>query len=179
MNRLTEKQSAGYDLKAMNGDYCEAYCRQQNYNSCRECGIYEAITKLAEYEDLEEQMIAKTGVGLSSLMRKYFDFLDDMVELANYRQLEEQGLLLRLPCKIKDSVYQIIKPNDATDYTIRKGNVDRIDMQWGWGNKVPRVSIMVKFGRNNYTSFSDKNVGSHLFLTREEAEARLKELESE
>lgn len=55
MKRLTQKQSAGYDLKALNGEWCNHYCHQQRVETCNECGIYQAIQKLAYYEDLEEQ----------------------------------------------------------------------------------------------------------------------------
>lgn len=55
MNRLTEKQSAGYDLKALNGQYCNNYCDEQSSATCKDCGIYQAIQKLAHYEDMEEQ----------------------------------------------------------------------------------------------------------------------------
>lgn len=55
MERLTEKQSAGYDLKEMNGNYCDDYCKTQSLTqsltTCNDCGIYEAIQRLAEYED--------------------------------------------------------------------------------------------------------------------------------
>lgn len=55
MERLTEKQSAGYDLKSLNGEWCDHYCHKQKVETCDECGIYQAIQKLAYYEDLEEQ----------------------------------------------------------------------------------------------------------------------------
>ena len=55
MNRLTEKQSAGYYLRALNGQYCNYYCSEQSTKTCRDCGIYQAIQKLAHYEDMEEQ----------------------------------------------------------------------------------------------------------------------------
>ena len=55
MERLTKKQSAAYDLKALNGEWCNHYCHKQRVETCNECGIYEAIQKLAYYEDLEEQ----------------------------------------------------------------------------------------------------------------------------
>ena len=55
MERLTQKQSAGYDLKALNGAWCNHYCHEQRVETCNECGIYQAIQKLAYYEDLEEQ----------------------------------------------------------------------------------------------------------------------------
>lgn len=55
MERLTEKHSAGYDLKVLNGEWCDHYCHKQRVETCNECGIYQAIQKLAYYEDLEEQ----------------------------------------------------------------------------------------------------------------------------
>ena len=55
MERLTEKQSSGFDLKSMNGEWCNKYCEQQRVQTCNECGIYQAIQKLAEYEDADEQ----------------------------------------------------------------------------------------------------------------------------
>ena len=55
MERLTKKQSAGYDLKALDGEWCNHYCHKQRVETCNECGIYQAIQKLAYYEDLEEQ----------------------------------------------------------------------------------------------------------------------------
>lgn len=54
MDRLTEKQSEGYDLKALSGQYCNNYCDEQSAATCRDCAIYQAIQKLARYEDLEE-----------------------------------------------------------------------------------------------------------------------------
>lgn len=54
MERLTEKQSSGYDLKELNGEWCNRYCEQQRVETCNECVIYQAIQKLAEYEDFEE-----------------------------------------------------------------------------------------------------------------------------
>ena len=70
MERLTELQSAGYDLKDVNGEWCNKYCEKQKAYTCNEYGIYQAIQKLAEYEETEKQ-----------------------------------GLLLRLPCKVGDIVW--------------------------------------------------------------------------
>lgn len=55
MDRLTEKQSAGYDLKALKSEWCDYYCNMQDFHTCVNCGIYQAIQKLANYEDMEEQ----------------------------------------------------------------------------------------------------------------------------
>lgn len=37
-------------------------------------------------------------------------------KLAEYEGLEEQGLLLRLPCKVGDNVYKIVSQRDNFDY---------------------------------------------------------------
>ena len=39
-------------------------------------------------------------------------------KLAEYEDLEEQGLLLRLPCKVGDTVYKIINQRDNYDDTV-------------------------------------------------------------
>lgn len=65
------------------------------------------LTKLGEYEDLEEQCIEENQCGLRELLLKWKEFFDDIAELYEYRKAEEQGLLLRLPCKVGDTVYVI------------------------------------------------------------------------
>lgn len=72
MKRLTVKNSAGYDLKSMNDEYCNNYCVKQNFETCKFCGIYKAFQKLGEYEDAEEQ-----------------------------------GTLIKSPCKLGDTVYLV------------------------------------------------------------------------
>lgn len=70
-------------------------------------------------------------------------------KLKKYEDLEEQGRLIKLPCKVGDGVYYIL----------------------GIPNKTPCVIDKCKF------ELSDINkIGKTLFLTREEAEAKLKEL---
>ena len=136
MERLTEKQSSGFDLKSMNGEWCNKYCEQQRVQTCNECGIYQAIQKLAEYEDLEEQ-----------------------------------GLLLRLFCKIGDTIWYV--DNDDDDYPI-KLEIDIISIDdnkniWYYAND----DIYGKFG------FIDSDFGKTVFLTQAEAEQKLKEIEND
>lgn len=70
-------------------------------------------------------------------------------KLQVYKNLEEQGRLLKLPCKIGDDVYYILGIPNETSCTIDKCTFELSDI-----NKI----------------------GKTLFLTREEAEAKLKEL---
>ena len=74
--------------------------------------------------------------------------LEDMIceKLGRYEDLEEQGLLLRIPCKLGDTVYCIMT---------------------GLSYKNPSIFKM-KFGYELI-----KHFGKRVFLTKEEAEASL------
>ena len=132
MERLTEKQSSGFDLKSMNGEWCNKYCEQQRVQTCNECGIYQAIQKLAEYEDLEEQ-----------------------------------GLLLRLPCPIGTIVYNTTWWDDITE----KVDVD--------GKTFYRTVHKHKVSKSTFSLINIYDFGKTVFLTRAEAEQKLKEMESD
>ena len=75
--------------------------------------------------------------------------IQTLEKLQVYKNLEEQGRLIKLPCKVGDGVYYIL----------------------GIPNKTPCVIDKCKF------ELSDINkIGKTLFLTKSEAEAKLKEL---
>lgn len=86
-------------------------------------------------------------------------------KLAEYEDLEEQGLLLRLPCKVGDTVYRISKVGKKRDIRERvvKSMTYHLDNQ---GEIVWEI----------YSSKEDI-LGNTVFLTRKEAKAKLKELE--
>ena len=132
MERLTEKQSSGYDLKAMNGEWCNKYCEQQRVETCNECVIYQAIQKLAEYENAEEQ-----------------------------------GLLLRLPCPIDTTVYNITWWDDVQE----KVKVD--------GKTFYRTVHKHKVSKSTFSLLDIYDFGKTVFLTKAEAEQKLKEMESD
>ncbi len=70
-------------------------------------------------------------------------------ELKSYKEAEEQGLLVRLPCKVGAEVYYILGIPNKTPCTIDKCVFELSDI--------------------------DK-IGESLFLTREEAEKKLEEM---
>ena len=53
--RLTKREPVGYFLIATGDDWCSSYCEKQHVGTCKYCGIFEAVQKLAYYENLEEQ----------------------------------------------------------------------------------------------------------------------------
>ena len=142
MDRLTENFLGCYQIKGCDNFTCEETCN--NVLNCGCCPISEAINKLAEYENLEEQ-----------------------------------GLLLRLPCKVGDTVWD----NDyrkSYAYTITgfsfgtgKGYIDK-----------PISKKEVIYYYSNYSGsitggFVVSENGKTVFLTKSEVEQKLKEMESE
>ena len=84
-------------------------------------------------------------------------------KLAEYEDLEEQGLLLRLPCKVGDRLYRI----DFLGFII--------------SDTVHSIHILqnIAYLEMNYwdKDISLSEVGKTIFLTQEEAEQKLKEME--
>ena len=89
-------------------------------------------------------------------------------KLKNYNDLEKQGLLLRLPCKVGDVIYEIHPlTNKITPRKIKSIVVCNC----------PDLTIMYKSGYD-YSNVQD-DFGKTVFLTQAEAEQKLKEMESD
>lgn len=92
--------------------------------------------------------------------------IDDVIDkLAQYEELEEQGLLLRLPCKVGKTVYSIA--NDGKIYPVKATREVRIV------NGVLHI-ICESCKYSDLVSYDD--IGKTVFLTQAEAEAKLKKL---
>ena len=96
-------------------------------------------------------------------------------ELQKYKDLEEQGRLIELPCKIGDTVYYINTHNRLSLFknTVYEAKVARfVTTRYG-------TSIVIQI-RNEYGCtelYSEDNYNKTVFLTKEEAEAALKGVE--
>ena len=91
-------------------------------------------------------------------------------KLADYEDLEEQGLLVRLPCKVGDTVY-VPTRNFVSELRITLVSIDTNDMAMYF-------SWLLNSGiYPNLDGFSGYELGKTVFLTREEAEKKLKEME--
>lgn len=108
------------------------------YDPWELCGMDNHCTK-----DCHEEGGCTKGCNILKMYRK----------LAEYEDLEEQGLLLKLPCKEGDIVYEIIN----------------------CGITCPMLVIPITFKLQDLPLFEKKR----MFLTREEAEQALKEMEGE
>ena len=135
-----------------------------------ECGIVgnnKKVTnyplyKVAEYDELDHGI---TG--------QCFE------KLAEYEDLEEQGLLLRLPCKVGSTLYRVYKkPTKCTAYGEYKddyacqGCEKECDSSYVWAIYKYKADI------KTIVCLSDE-IGKTVFLTQAEAEQKLKEMESD
>ena len=160
MERLTYDFCVGdkhcWQVKGADNLECREVCCNQGENGCTDCPIAKAFDRLAAYED--------TGLNPEELA-----------------QAKKKGRLVVLPCDVKDTVY-VIDPGDYEhEYKpyVRLKTVSEINWKatrkkdLGWG--------LILAGGNCGSSARYKlnNVGKTVFLTREAAEAALKERESE
>ena len=132
-------------------------------------------------EDLRDHATGKEAVGCPYYQDTYGCCFEDgesywlkdvaelLEELKSYKDLEEQGLLVRLPVEIGTELFQpcadrksiirsIVINNTITDDDIYIGIVDE---------------------RGNERHYSKKSIGKTVFLTREEAEKKLEEMKNE
>lgn len=89
-------------------------------------------------------------------------------KLATYEDLEEQGLLVRLPCKVEDSLYCIVngevKKLKVHSFGVPAFGITDIEFKYVDGFKILRFI---------------GELGKTVFFTREEAEKKLEELKNE
>ena len=96
------------------------------------------------------------GLGASDKCENCENTISICEKLGAYEDAEEQGLLLRLPCKIGDTVYEIYRDGEYCS-------------SW-WDIRQRKFTL----------AFYEKHLNDFhktVFLTQEEAEARLKDME--
>lgn len=129
--------------------------------------LLQMADKLEEYEVLEEQCIKEHSWGLRMLLQKWKEFIKDIQELYEYRKLEEQGKLLKLPAAIGDEIYFIFMdcPKDYKEEYCR-------DHEGSCENCHHRVPEIV----SRDFRLSDIPNMDKIFATRAAGEAALKEM---
>lgn len=146
--------------------------------------VADIVERLAELEDkiesgelvdraeLEKAVAEKQEKGQDVTVKTIFKFTDEIkalkAEIDEYRQKIKDGTLVEMPCKIGDKVYHIYR-KPFSDYSIDEEIVRgyEYDVKDDW--------------RLILTTFepSIRCMGNNLFLTREEAEQKAKELNEE
>ena len=123
----------------------------------------------------------KGGGMMERLTKKGFNFTTNFIKrdidswsiaqclkkLQEYEDAEEQGLLLRLPCPIGTTVYNTTWWDDVTE----KVDVD--------GKTFYRTVHKHKVSKSTFSLVDIYDFGKTVFLTKAEAEQKLKEMESD
>ena len=116
---------------------------------------------------------------------KQHDYVTASEKLCEYEDAEEQGLLLRLPCKVGDTVWVITSPFNVFEGIEYNENLrdecyeSFISSVTFYKNSVQyRINAKVT---NHFISayYYEQDFGKTIFLTRAEAEQKLKEMESD
>ncbi len=94
-------------------------------------------------------------------------------KLKDYEDAEEQGLLLRLPCKVGDKIFLDFAGfgKDIDEFTVKDFHLDCFEN----GETI----LFCDYESNDSTLSGQIDVmefGKSVFLTRDEAEAKLKEM---
>ena len=196
MERLTtnkEKSEMGMYELAHNSCYCkDGVARYRDFENdidardlARELAWSLTDIELSrDNECFDEEMlenlqydITKEPIGLIALFYRNLWAMADLREkLKEYEDLEEQGLLLRLPCKVGDDIYAI--PSEV-NYRLNKSFGAK-----GLNAICRQVVDHIEFNSYGYLVSTNEGMTVHRqeafgetwFLTREEAEQKLKEL---
>ena len=94
-------------------------------------------------------------------------------KLATYEDLEEQGLLVRLPCKVGTKVFVIFQ--GINYYT--KCQIKKIEISSTTFGKICYFVEPVT-QRGMFLRYFDNEIGKTIFLSREEAEKRMEEIKN-
>lgn len=176
MERLTYDFCVGdkhcWQVKGADNLECREVCRNQGENGCTDCPIAKAFDRLAAYEEtgLEPEDM-KRAFNEDATLKLAGQILgmspDRLRELA---QAEKEGRLVVLPCSIGDPVFM-----GTGRYKITGYEEDVCD-----GFYIGRDGVLqVKAQNYNGNHGTYGVIGQTAELTREAAEAALKEREAE
>lgn len=114
------------------------------------------------------------SVGISQFRYyNYDDFQKLARKLAEYEDLEEQGLLLKLPCKIGDYIYVLEDVYGKGNFEINEYRVEVMRT----GDSINMIFDALEHDECLEVTFETMDIGRTVFLSYAEAERELKRLE--
>lgn len=173
MERLTKRDTDGQammDCQKCKADWtgkhgkpmadCTAlYCR----NRLKDC--------LAAYEDT-----GLTPGEIKSMQEEHFSGLEmaklhsALMELKKYQEADKDGRIVVPPCKVGDRLYEVTGRKTISVYKVRAIRVELFGLFIEW-------DIVEGFVWQSLSGINAGEIGKTVFLTREEAEKALKEVE--
>lgn len=95
-------------------------------------------------------------------------------KLKDYEDAEEQGLLLKLPCKVGDTLYRV---NKGAKEPVIMMRVLQLYIKQLHKDRTAIKIITINDDDMGENCYFLENIGKTVFLTESEAEAKLKEME--
>lgn len=134
------------------------------------------MDRLNEYVEAQKFLETLDWDGIPNSDEPLATICDALQEIQKYKYLEEQGLLLRKPCKVGDTIYVngVLGVGEAEEY-----KVIRVDYHSNpsTGKSEFYIEALLVSNPRSFIGFFDKEFGKTVFLTKAEAEQRLKEKE--
>ena len=129
----------------------------------------QAMMRLAAYEDtgMEPEQCENAKVIIESA------FSDDTSKAERIRELlkaDKEGRLVVLPCKVGDRLYEVTGRKTISVYKVKAIRVELFGLFIEW-------DIVEGFVWQSLSGINAGEIGKTVFLTREEAEKALKEVE--
>ena len=120
-------------------------------------------------------IIPNSFISSNDCADKYGQVAKWLKELKSYKEAEEQGLPVRLPCKVGDTVYRV---NAGAKQPIIPMTVLEIHFLCYKNERAVRFDAIGKEDMGEIC-YRLEDIGRIVFLTREEAEKKLEELKNE
>lgn len=146
--------------------------------------------ELEAYRQLEQKMYEKFQghINTETIVNSFIDFYDmqevneelaecllitneNVKKYKEYQRLEEQGLLLELPCKVGDTVYDIFMGE------VKEKKV--VAVVYFHSPSVKQITIHASNGRGATTPIELYRFGKTIFLTEQEAQTALEKMKGE
>ena len=173
MERLTKRDTDGQAM--MDCQKCKADWTGKHGKPMADCtALYcrnRLKDRLAAYEDT-----GLTPGEIKSMQEEHFSGLEmaklhsALMELKKYQEADKDGRIVVPPCKVGDRLYEVTGRKTISVYKVRAIRVELFGLFIEW-------EIVEGFVWQSLSGINAGEIGKTVFLTREEAEKALKEVE--
>ena len=173
MERLTKRDTDGQVM--MDCEKCKADWTGKHGQPMVDCtALYcrnRLKDRLAVYEDT-----GLTPKEIKSMQEEHFSGLEMaklysvLMELKKYQEADKDGRIVVLPCSVGDRLYEVTGRKTVSVYRVKAIRVELFGLFIEW-------DIVEGFVWQSLSGINAVEIGKTVFLTREEAEKALEELE--
>lgn len=150
---------------------------------------YEKEVAERNYRDTEYESIDSIDDDIKTIYRErakeHEQLANWLEELKSYKEAEEHGLFVRLPCKVGDTVWVVTSPINVFGYDEYDGDAE-YEVYESFLSSVSYYASGEQFRiyakvTNSFivAYFRECDFGESIFLTREEADKKLEEMKNE